>query len=73
MTGKFGSEVVGRHSMMRKPRVWEQGLFHPDIIPFMGRAADELREMRQTHPLTFTAFREIPWHEFGRLVIETPC
>jgi asparagine synthase (glutamine-hydrolysing) len=70
MTGKFGSEVVGRHSMMRKPRVWEQGLFHPDIIPLMGRAADELREMRQIHPLTFTAFREIPWHEFGRLVIE---
>jgi asparagine synthase (glutamine-hydrolysing) len=71
MTGKFGSEVIGRHSMMRKPRDWGQGLLHPDIEPLVGRAADELREIRQTHPLTFTAFCEIPWHEFGRLAIES--
>jgi asparagine synthase (glutamine-hydrolysing) len=71
MTGKFGSEVVGRHSMMRKPRAWGSDLFHPDLLPFIGRAADEFRQIRHAHALTFTAFREIPWHEFGRLMIES--
>jgi asparagine synthase (glutamine-hydrolysing) len=71
MTGKFGSEVVGGHSLMRKPLVWERGLLHPDMGPLMGRAADQFREIRHIHPQTFTAFREVPWHEYGRVAIES--
>jgi asparagine synthase (glutamine-hydrolysing) len=71
MTGKFGSEIVGRHSMMRKPRVWGSDLFHPDLLPLIGKASEDFLQLRHGHALTFTAFREIPWHEFGRLAIES--
>ena len=71
MTGKFGSEIVGRQSMMRKPRVLERDLFHPDFQPAAARAAESFREAKRAHELTFAAFREIPWHEYGRIAIES--
>lgn len=71
MTGKFGSEIVGRQSMMRKPRVLERDLFHPDFQPAIAGAAESLREIKGINELTFAVFCEIPWHEYGRLAIES--
>lgn len=70
MTGKFGSEIVRSHSMLRKPFAFPEEVFHPDFKGHFDAAVEKLDENRKCHRLTFAAFKEIPWNEYGRLSME---
>lgn len=70
MTGKFGSEIVRSHSMLRKPYVFSEKLFDPDFKVFSDLAVKTMNGNRNCHKLSFAAFKEIPWNEFGRLSME---
>ena len=70
MTGKFGSEIVRSRSMLRKPYSFLPGFFHKDFETYMNRAMDTMVEAKKGHNLTFAAFKEMPWNEFGRLAVE---
>lgn len=64
LTGNFGSEILRSMSTF-KPC----GLAAELIDPELGRlfAADSADGWRQTHPVTFATFQEIPWNLFGNL------
>lgn len=70
MTGKFGSEVLGNHSMLKKGNVLCKNLFDPDFQQYITRALASFNHIKKGHKLSFSAFKEIPWHEYGRLAVE---
>ena len=65
LTGNFGSEVL-RGSSTFKPLSLSMQLFAPEFRPPVASAAESQIRDNQ-HAVTFAAFREIPWHLFGRL------
>jgi asparagine synthase (glutamine-hydrolysing) len=63
LTGNFGSEVLRGVSTF-KPLGLSLNLFNPEFrhsLPFSTRSVASGNE----HPVTFAAFREIPWKLFG--------
>ena len=70
MTGKFGSEVIGSHSMFKSVITLREDLFNPDFKEYIDKAVRTFEEIKNQHRLSFTVFKEIPWHEFGRLALE---
>ena len=65
LTGNFGSEVLRSMSTF-KPLGLDRRLFDGDVARLMDRAVSEATVAAQ-HPVTFAAFREIPWNLFGSL------
>jgi len=70
MTGKFGSETVRSRSMLGKSYSFLAGFFHKDFEKYMEGAMETVTEAKKGHKLTFAAFKEMPWNEFGRLAVE---
>jgi len=70
ITGKFGSEIVRNHSMLKKPlRLW-RSIFSSDFQKFVEGGEGALQVSRKCDSLTFAVFKEVPWHEYGRLSLE---
>jgi asparagine synthase (glutamine-hydrolysing) len=69
MTGNYGGEVLRRVRAF-KPRVRHPELYHPDFRFHVAAASNTYAEIVQGHPLTFTAFRQAPWHHHGLLALE---
>ena len=65
LTGNYGSEVLRGVSTF-KPLKLSPGLLDPEFRGASNSAADSLSN-GTTHPITFAAFREIPWNLFGSL------
>jgi asparagine synthase (glutamine-hydrolysing) len=63
LTGNFGSEVL-RDMSTFKPLALSTGLFAPDLRHQLADAKAALSTMKE-HPVSFAAFREIPWNLFG--------
>jgi asparagine synthase (glutamine-hydrolysing) len=70
VVGTYGSEIV-RHAVMFKPMPAPEGLFKPEFLPNVSRAADTYAELRREHPVTFAAFRQSPWYHQGVLALES--
>jgi asparagine synthase (glutamine-hydrolysing) len=70
MTGKFGSEIIGNHSMLRKANKFPESLFNPDFEKYMRHGVERLGKSKLRHPLSFAVFHEIPSFEYGRLRME---
>lgn len=64
MTGNFGSEVI-REVNGFKDLGLDRSLLLPDFLPHMDRAKATMEATRPSHPVTFAAFREIPWRLWG--------
>ena len=65
ITGNFGSEVLRSMSTF-KPLGLPPELFHPDFRSSLS-TLECTHSASQEHPVTFAAFREIPWSLFGSL------
>src|SRR5436190_21276014 len=65
LTGNFGSEVLRSMSTF-KPLALAPGLLQPKWETGVATAA-ECTPSTAVHPVTFSAFREIPWNLFGTL------
>jgi asparagine synthase (glutamine-hydrolysing) len=69
MTGKFGSEVVRDRSMFKRAPL-NLELLGQDCKSYVGAAFNQLEELKSGHPLTMSAFNELPWNEHGKLIVE---
>jgi len=65
LTGNYGSEVLRGISTF-KPLRLPPALFNPGFNDALDSAVGSLAN-GTTHPITFAAFREIPWNLFGSL------
>ena len=69
LTGNYGGEVLRRVRAF-KPRVRYPELYHGDFRPHIDAAATTYAEIAGGHPLSFTVFRQAPWHHHGLLALE---
>jgi asparagine synthase (glutamine-hydrolysing) len=65
LTGNFGSELLRGVSTF-KPVGLSQDLFSSDFSESVNAPTKKLSDSKE-HPVTFSAFREIPWNLFGNL------
>jgi asparagine synthase (glutamine-hydrolysing) len=69
MTGNYGSEILRRLRMF-KPAAPPPGLFQSELLPSIQAAKDTYARLLPGHPVSFTAFRQAPWHQYGLLGLE---
>jgi asparagine synthase (glutamine-hydrolysing) len=69
LVGTYGSEML-LHAVMFKADEPVAGLFQHDIEVQIQAAKKTYDASLQTHPMTFVAFRQSPWHHFGVLGLE---
>jgi asparagine synthase (glutamine-hydrolysing) len=69
MTGNYGSELLRSHRAF-KPVPSLPGLFTPDFSTYIDRARETFSAINTSSPLSFSAFRQAPWHHYGLLALE---
>src|SRR5206468_12132925 len=69
MTGNYGGEVLRRIRAF-KPVEPLPGLFQPEFLSQVRRAAETYVGYRRTHPVFFAVFQQVPWHHYGLQALE---
>lgn len=69
MTGNYGGEVL-RAIRAFKPVAPPPGLFSQDLDAAIQQANRTYQALVPGHPLSFSAFRQAPWHHYGLLSLE---
>jgi len=69
VTGKFGSEVIRDHSMFYA-EAYQGGLFVPEFKAHLNQAIDRLNQVKAGHPLSVAVFKDFPWREYNKIIIE---
>lgn len=69
MTGNYGSEILRRLRVF-KPSAPPPGLFSPELLPHIEAANETYSRCLTGHAVTFSAFRQAPWHQYGLLLLE---
>src|SRR6266849_7371268 len=69
MTGNYGSEILRRLRAF-KPVVPMPGLFQQEFLLQVDLAKDTYARQLQGHAVSFTAFRQAPWYQYGLLALE---
>lgn len=69
LTGNYGSEVL-RRLVAFKPAEPPEGLFDSNLLPHVQEARRTYARLLQVHPVSFIAFRQVPWHHWGLLALE---
>jgi asparagine synthase (glutamine-hydrolysing) len=69
MTGNFGSEILRRLPAF-KPMEPAPGLFSPELLSHVQVAKGTYARLLEGHAVSFTAFRQAPWHHYGLLALE---
>lgn len=64
IVGTWGSELL-RQAVTFKPSNAFGKFFHSDLLTYITRAQATYQKVRQTHPVTFAAFRQTPWQQYG--------
>jgi asparagine synthase (glutamine-hydrolysing) len=69
MTGNYGSEILRR---LRAFKAVEPapGLFQQEFCANIGRAKQTYSNLFDGHAVSFTAFRQAPWYQYGLLALE---
>ncbi len=69
LTGNYGGEVLRRIRAF-KPVQPATGVFSKALLNQVEAASTTYATHRNTHPLTFAAFRQAPWHHYALLALE---
>jgi len=69
MTGNYGSEIL-RHLRAFKPSAPTPRLFQPELVSSIDQAKHAYNSISQGHAVSFTAFRQAPWYQYGLLALE---
>lgn len=69
MTGNYGSEILRRLRAF-KPVDPAPGLFQPEFLSSVNQARMTYGAISQGHAVSFTAFKQAPWHQYGLLGLE---
>jgi asparagine synthase (glutamine-hydrolysing) len=69
LSGNYGSEIMRRyHSFFPSNSICR--ILQPPWAEAVRNAAVSWRSNHQVHPLSFVAFRQVPWYSFNRLQAE---
>lgn len=69
LTGNYGSEIL-RCNVAFKPSALNEALFAPEFSSQVKSAATTYAGEKSCHPLSFIAFKQVPWHHYSRLSLE---
>jgi len=69
LTGNYGSEIL-RGNVAFKPGSAKAGVFDSGFERLVNTAHQTYQEEAHCHPLTFIAFKQVPWHHYSRLSVE---
>jgi asparagine synthase (glutamine-hydrolysing) len=69
ITGTNGGELLRRHIAF-KPMHLREDLFEVEMGGYISAAASTYAEERNCHRLSFTAFKQAPWHMNSKFVLE---
>ena len=69
MTGNYGGEVLRRIRAF-KPAEPPQGLFTAGFMTYIAQGRQTYASLIDVHPLSFSVFRQAPWHHYGLLALE---
>jgi asparagine synthase (glutamine-hydrolysing) len=69
MTGNYGSEIL-RGVRTFKPENVVSGLFCAELLSNVRKAAETYAKVIDGHPVSFAAFQQAPWHQYGVLALE---
>jgi len=69
MTGNYGGEVL-RQVRAFKPVEPLSDLYRPELLADVRRAGRTYAGLVRNHPLSFSVFRQAPWHHYGLLALE---
>lgn len=69
MTGNYGDQILRRWRAF-KPAMPAADLFQPELMAHVTAACETYNRMADTHPLSFSAFRQAPWHHSILLALE---
>jgi asparagine synthase (glutamine-hydrolysing) len=70
LTGNYGSEIL-RSAVAFRPSQLDETLFTPEFCQLLREAAETYRQEATGHRLSFIAFKQVPWHHFGRRAVES--
>lgn len=69
LTGNYGSEVLRRHRAFC-PSSSIRRVLQDDWAEAVDHTTVSWKAIQQVHPLSFVAFRQVPWYSFNRLQAE---
>jgi asparagine synthase (glutamine-hydrolysing) len=69
MTGNYGSEILRRLRAF-KPSDPAQDLFRPEFLKYVEMARQTYNGLFKCHAVSFTAFCQAPWYQFGLSALE---
>jgi asparagine synthase (glutamine-hydrolysing) len=69
LTGNYGSEILRRYIAFR-PRSLPAEMFSQDFLPHFSIAEKSYAAEAIGNPLSFIAFKQVPWHHYSRFAIE---
>ena len=70
MTGNYGDQVL-RHLCMFRPEAPTPGLYSSESLAQVNLAGDTYARIAQGNALTLATFRQMPWHYYGLLALES--
>jgi len=69
MTGNYGSEILRRLRAFKPGNLADQ-LFQPELKASVEQAKSTYQNLLGGHALSFIAFRQAPWYQYGLLSLE---
>ncbi|WP_414661882.1 asparagine synthase-related protein [Horticoccus sp. 23ND18S-11] len=69
VTGNYGSEIL-RANVAFRPGKIDGSLFSPEFLSLLDGVADTYRNEAAGSRLSFIAFKQVPWHHYGRFSAE---
>lgn len=69
LTGNYGSEIL-RGNVAFKPVIIDNDLWCRELTDAIKKAGHTYAEEFNCHPLSFIAFKQVPWHHYARLSLE---
>jgi asparagine synthase (glutamine-hydrolysing) len=69
MTGNYGDQILRRFRAF-KPRMPVADVFRPEMLTHVTMAHERYIRIADTHPLSFSAFRQTAWHHHSLLSLE---
>lgn len=69
MTGNYGDQILRRWRAF-KPSMPAADVFQPELLAHVKAAEGTYHRIADTHPLSFAAFRQAPWHHSSLLSLE---
>jgi asparagine synthase (glutamine-hydrolysing) len=69
VTGNYGDQIL-RGFRSFKPKTPAADVFRPELLAHVTAAGQAYSRIVDTHPVTFAAFRQSPWHHYNVLALE---